>query len=490
MSTTNYTTLVQFDKDTYIPDFDPLGTSVDNKVLNEIHTIQAESASDWQVLIPLFSPFFADGLSVSFKPEGESVFTPLVMGVDYFLVYQYIDATRSTGKAVFGGISLTNNTTNGQVRFNQYQTIGGSWVINLTKINQILADKIQNPKITSWEQIAQVPVKFPVTTHEYDLQDQVGASAIVQAIEGISTAISELPPNPDLGAMAAIQDHLADADDPHPQYITEEELANLLADNAFKGAFIGVANLTGTTYSLPDGNTYTDNIGVFSIQFNQENPAGCSLVLPGGTPRPITDESGKAIPDKEIAAGENRILISVGSRYILAGIKKYLSLPFSTGAFADVEQNEAVRFNNGGLSKAIANGIAPNNAVIGFADKEKNKVVYSGMLSGFSGLTVDATYYLSDVTPGAITTTKPKIDAIIVGTAKSATELYVSIMAAAANEFVPIGGGDDKVWYGNDKLIRDTFVLPANKNYLSTGPIEIEDDVNLVLPDSTNWVII
>lgn len=490
MSTTNYTTQVEFDKNTYIPEFDPLGTSVDNRVLNEIHTIQAESVNDWQVLVPLFSPFYSDGLSVSFKPEGESVFTPLVMGLDYFLVYQYLDASRSTGKAVYGGISLTNNTANGQVRFNQYQTIGGNWVINISKINEILANKIQNPRITSWEQIAQVPVKFPVITHEYELQDQVGASDIVQAIEGISQAIADTPPNPELGAMAAILDHLADEDDPHPQYITEEELSNLLSENTFKGSFLGIVNLTGVNYSLPEGSSFSDNVGIFSIQFNQDNPEDCTLTLPGGTAKFITDINGKNIPDKEIVSGEVRTLVSVGSKYILTGTKKYLGLSFPTPVFDSVDQNEAVRFDAGGLAKAIANGVAPNNAVIGFADKEKNKVVYSGILSGFTGLTIDSTYYLSDTIAGAITLDKPKVDAIIVGTAKSTTELYVSIMAAAPNDSVPIGGGDDKIWYGNDRLITSTFELPPNKNYASTGPIEIDDDVNLVLPDSTNWVIL
>jgi len=63
-------------------------------------------------------------------------------------------------------------------------------------------------------------------------------------------------------------------------------------------------------------------------------------------------------------------------------------------------------------------------------DGETVKFYESGPAAGFSGLTVGATYFLSDTAPGEVTTTAPTASghiAQVVGVAVSAIELQVSI---------------------------------------------------------------
>jgi len=94
---------------------------------------------------------------------------------------------------------------------------------------------------------------------------------------------------------------------------------------------------------------------------------------------------------------------------------------------ASVSNGEVVYWDaaNNRFDEAIADGTAKQNAV-GFADVINSKVYAFGSCPIFSGLTPGA-YYLSDVTPGAITASPPASNIVKLGIAKSATEIFVDI---------------------------------------------------------------
>lgn len=105
-------------------------------------------------------------------------------------------------------------------------------------------------------------------------------------------------------------------------------------------------------------------------------------------------------------------------------------LSIATTAFeASVINGEAVYWDsaNSRFDEAIADGTNKQN-MIGFADVTNARVILMGLYSGqLSGLTPGAKYYLSGTVAGAITTTIPTNNAILVGVAKSATELFLDI---------------------------------------------------------------
>lgn len=190
MATINYTYLGQYAPNVYHPNFDPTGLMASNLVTSETHTVNNETEPDYHVIVPLFAPFFAAGLSIVYKPFNSSTTRTLVEGVDYTLAYQFIGATRGCAKPVYGGIALVNDSLSGNFTL-VYQTLGGNWCVNLSAINEILANAIQNPRVTSWEQIVELPDLFPVVSHQWYLDDLVGASELVQAIDELSTTINE-----------------------------------------------------------------------------------------------------------------------------------------------------------------------------------------------------------------------------------------------------------------------------------------------------------
>lgn len=88
---------------------------------------------------------------------------------------------------------------------------------------------------------------------------------------------------------------------------------------------------------------------------------------------------------------------------------------------------------------ALADGTAKQN-MVGFADVANAKVYAFGDAALFAGLTPGGRYYLDGVTAGAITVTAPT-NAVFVGIAKTATEVFVDIDAvgvASTKQIQPI----------------------------------------------------
>lgn len=117
-------------------------------------------------------------------------------------------------------------------------------------------------------------------------------------------------------------------------------------------------------------------------------------------------------------------------------------LAIATTAFeASVADGEAVYWDvtNSRFDEAVADGTTKQN-VIGIADVTNSRVFINGLVPGFSGLTGNVKYYLSGVTPGALTSVLPTSNIVIVGIAKDADEMFIDIIpqpaVAAATESV------------------------------------------------------
>lgn len=111
-------------------------------------------------------------------------------------------------------------------------------------------------------------------------------------------------------------------------------------------------------------------------------------------------------------------LVQVGQRAVVLD-----SATFNAG----VANGNAVYWDsaNSRFDKALADGSVKQN-MVGIADVTNSKVCAFGDATSLTGLTAGARYYLDGTTAGAITTTAPT-NQVLVGIAKSTTELYVDI---------------------------------------------------------------
>ena len=52
------------------------------------------------------------------------------------------------------------------------------------------------------------------------------------------------------------------------------------------------------------------------------------------------------------------------------------------------------------------------------------------------------------------------------------------------------GGGSDAVFLENDQTVTTNYQITVGKNAMSTGPIYINDNVTVTIPDGSSWVIL
>jgi hypothetical protein len=167
--------------------FDPTGKKVSNKITGEQHALASSNYRDYNFIVPKLAPFFGDSVRVTYKDIAGNV-RLMSQGVDYLLTHWFIAASRACAAPIYGSISFMNLQLVGTITL-EYQTIGDIWVQDDASIARILADRLHNPRITSWDVVVDMPVTFPPIDHEWDLVDMVGMSDVTLKLSAIADAI-------------------------------------------------------------------------------------------------------------------------------------------------------------------------------------------------------------------------------------------------------------------------------------------------------------
>lgn len=188
---------------TYVYPFDPTGSLTSNVIPNERHVLSGVADREFNFIVPKFAPFFRNNLRIRHLGLGRD----LVEGVDYHLTHWFHAASHGVGRPVYGSITFLDRSLTGVVEL-RYQTIGGDWVYDEGTILELMANRLMNPRITTWEQVVDLPFQFPVIDHEWNLDDMTGATEIVQKLDEITAAINAAND-------ANGQSHVGDTNNPH-----------------------------------------------------------------------------------------------------------------------------------------------------------------------------------------------------------------------------------------------------------------------------------
>lgn len=188
--------------------FDTTGLASSNFVNNEVHTLTEINQTPYRVIIPVFAPFYLDNLSV-IHVSNTNIETPLVENVDFALALEYVDASRSIGKMVYGGITINTQLVNGTIKIG-YQIIGGDWIADPNYVLEQLAIYVYNPRITVWDQVTNKQQIFPPINHDQSAEYIGNYNELIDAVATITDAIVNSPSN-----TFPIVAHLADLANPH-----------------------------------------------------------------------------------------------------------------------------------------------------------------------------------------------------------------------------------------------------------------------------------
>lgn len=167
--------------------YDPFGTYPANQIVNEIHTVVAAIGDDEaNFIVPNAAPFFMNGLTVKTGPAPTD--PVLVENVDYYLTHQFVEATQSLNKRIYGSITFVNRLYTGTV-YLTYQTLGGPYTLNDYNVVRQLTNSLYAVRVVTWGQIVGVPVAFPPVEHPHHTSDLTGMSDIVQVLDLIRQQI-------------------------------------------------------------------------------------------------------------------------------------------------------------------------------------------------------------------------------------------------------------------------------------------------------------
>lgn len=188
--------------------FDTTGLAPSNLVVDELHTLTEVNANTYRIFIPAFAPFYLDNFVLKhIDTLGNEII--LIPDVQYTLCLLYEGATRSTGKQVYGGISIADSIINGTLKVT-YQTIGGEWTADPNYVLNALAELVYNPRTTVWDVVTNKPNQFPPTVHNHHMDTIFGHEALIQSIDNLSDTIANTPPATD-----SLTQHLLDDQNPH-----------------------------------------------------------------------------------------------------------------------------------------------------------------------------------------------------------------------------------------------------------------------------------
>lgn len=256
---------------TYAYPFDPTGTLSSNRITGELQIISPPNWSDFYFIVPLAAPFFRESLVVTYTPNGGPATIPLVEGQHYSATHRFHDASLATAHPIYGSLTFMDKTLAGVISLT-YQTIGGEWTVMQEVITEILSNKLSNPRITTWEEVAELPHEFPIIDHPWDLVDMVGASDIVTAIYGIRDAIAD-----GSGGSSALALHIADTDNPHGTDKNDVGLGNV-QNYPVASQSLAEGGLSNITYMTPlrTAQAITALVGTALANHvnNQDNPHG------------------------------------------------------------------------------------------------------------------------------------------------------------------------------------------------------------------------
>lgn len=205
-------------------ELDYTGISPANLVLNEQHTLTASNSSPHRLIVPIYAPFYLDNFTLV-HVDDLGVVTPLNENIDFNFCMPFIGATRSIGKQLYGGISIMNNSLNGQIRIATYQTIGGNWVADPTYVLAKIADMLYNPRIIVWDAVTNVQEIFPPVNHDQNFDYVFGHQDLIDALNNVASAILTGPSN----TLSAIK-HLTTELNNNPHNVTKNqvELGNVV----------------------------------------------------------------------------------------------------------------------------------------------------------------------------------------------------------------------------------------------------------------------
>lgn len=159
------------------------GTSINNKVIDEEHTI---GTTRRRIFAADYGPFFGNSVVVKDAVTGKE----LKAGDQYKLVHYYKEAAEASGQAVYAAVRITDPSVSNQILFTAQQ-VGGEFSFSTYAFKQILEEMANDDRPVYWGELIGVPSQFVPAPHLHSAYDLYGLKYVVESNADIAAAIRE-----------------------------------------------------------------------------------------------------------------------------------------------------------------------------------------------------------------------------------------------------------------------------------------------------------
>lgn len=174
-------------------DFDPVGTNVANKILNETLPIPTSNLG-YKVIYPSAGPFYSEGNTLTLI-RSDNTTMPLVYGTDYYTAFEFARASMATGKKVAIGYVILNTLLVGSIKIASYQAFGSSWSPTAIGVPVLPTNVASSPMIETYESYfepgaaAVLPV-FPDFYNDRTDSDPTGINDVKASVDALNVKLA------------------------------------------------------------------------------------------------------------------------------------------------------------------------------------------------------------------------------------------------------------------------------------------------------------
>lgn len=162
---------------------DPSGTNHNNLVMDEVHTLSANTIRACAVQ---YGAFFGESVRVYDNITNRL----LVEGIDYELVELLQEPSLLYAKSIYAMLVVKNPVVSNTIRLN-YQVLGGYYQYNHVNLVALLEQLLNDDRPVDWVNgVVNKPIAYPPTAHPHIGEDLTGLGPVVVALERLGNAIS------------------------------------------------------------------------------------------------------------------------------------------------------------------------------------------------------------------------------------------------------------------------------------------------------------
>lgn len=162
---------------------DTLGTSTDNKIVGEVHDIGVSATA--RIVVPSYGAFFYTG--EDFIITDLSTNQPLTLSQYYPSEYLQVPSEKY-GKEIYQVIVILDTTVSANISLT-YQALGGDYGGSMDAILQLIDNLALDNRPVNFADILHKPLAYPPSQHLHDIGDVYGFEYLVNAVNGLRTAI-------------------------------------------------------------------------------------------------------------------------------------------------------------------------------------------------------------------------------------------------------------------------------------------------------------